>query len=466
MVEVADKEGVKAHDKLRERVSGLTRELDELDIRLRKTCKSFQGAISVLAGMCSPDLAPSANKALNSLKKASNQRTVQPAQLDKAVAEFKAAFLSSTGRTEKSDPEAPPQEVPGEESPARGAAGRHVALALLEGLRLGDADFDAMLERQIVSISGYISKGQVRPAMGAVVDLMGLYRDAQEKRRLGVENALREVLEEVLSTESELTDAFQSAQTKLVEAGRQYDDSLTHSAGQLAKKMSNAGGFDDLKSSVLDHIRSLREGIRSRRANEESLLSQTQKELNQVREVLENTKEQMQQVEKMSERWSREALTDPMTKVLNKRAFSAHLQEAIESLPQSPLSLIVFDIDYFKNINDTFGHQAGDRALKAIAEQAATVLRQNDTLFRYAGDEFVIVLLQTRLKDAAAVAERVRRSAESIRFTWRGEKEKSVSLSLGVSQAQKDDNADSLFQRADEALLEAKQAGRNRVQTK
>jgi diguanylate cyclase len=302
--------------------------------------------------------------------------------------------------------------------------------------------------------------------MGAVVDLMGLYRDAQEKRRLGVENALREVLEEVLSTESELTDAFQSAQTKLVEAGRQYDDSLTHSAGQLAKKMSNAGGFDDLKSSVLDHIRSLREGIRSRRANEESLLSQTQKELDQVREVLENTQEQMQQVEKMSERWSKEALTDPMTKVLNKRAFSTHLQEAIQSLPQNPLCLIVFDIDYFKNINDSFGHQAGDRALKAIAEQAATVLRQNDTLFRYAGDEFVIVLLQTKLKDAAAVAERVRQSAESIRFTWRGEKEKSVSLSLGVSQAQKDDTADSLFQRADEALLEAKQAGRNRVQTK
>ena len=192
-------------------------------------------------------------------------------------------------------------------------------------------------------------------------------------------------------------------------------------------------------------------------------MASTQNELQSVRQTLTDTRQQMQRVEKQSEEYSQAALTDPMTKVWNKRALSQALRELLGRPQVKPFSLIFFDIDYFKHINDTFGHQAGDRALKAIAEHTGKALRQNDTLYRYAGDEFVIVLTETDINSAKEVAERVRKAAENIKFTYRGEKGLMVTVSMGVSQAQTGDTPEVLLERADQALLEAKRAGRNRV---
>jgi diguanylate cyclase (GGDEF)-like protein len=174
----------------------------------------------------------------------------------------------------------------------------------------------------------------------------------------------------------------------------------------------------------------------------------------------------MQKMQEESKRLGKEATTDPMTGVLNKRAFSNLLDKHLANPAAQPVSLIVFDIDYFKRINDRFGHQAGDRALKAIAEQASSSLRGDDVLFRYAGDEFVIVLPKTQTSDAGKVAERVRLAAEKISFSYKGENHISITISLGLSQSIQGDKSDTLFERADQALLEAKEQGRNRVNVK
>jgi len=224
-----------------------------------------------------------------------------------------------------------------------------------------------------------------------------------------------------------------------------------------------AKNLDSLKLSALEHIRALRDHIRAQRAQEKDMLARTQGELDKARENLLNTHQRMEQVEQMSMRLSEEALTDPLTKVWNKRALTSKLTTLLEAAGRGPDSLIVFDIDKFKAINDNFGHQAGDRALKAIAQQAAASLRQHDVLFRYAGDEFVIVLESTPLADAVAVAERVRQAAENIRFTYRSSQELRITVSLGVAQSSPQDTLETLFERADKALYAAKNQGRNRV---
>jgi diguanylate cyclase len=235
--------------------------------------------------------------------------------------------------------------------------------------------------------------------------------------------------------------------------------------GRLVVEIKQAKDLEGLKSRALNHIRALREQIRERERKEKERLEQSKMELASLRETLANTRHRMAKVERLRKKLREDALTDPMTGVWNKRALNERLADALSSRDMQPFGLIVFDIDYFKRINDTYGHQAGDKALGAIAAQTTETLRGSDVLFRYAGDEFVVLLPGTELAEAEAAAERVRQAAQAIAFTYRGKGEVRVSLSLGVTMNREGDDAESIFERADQALLTAKQQGRNRVQT-
>ncbi|HBC56666.1 MAG TPA: hypothetical protein DCZ03_05820 [Gammaproteobacteria bacterium] len=156
--------------------------------------------------------------------------------------------------------------------------------------------------------------------------------------------------------------------------------------------------------------------------------------------------------------------TDPVTDTLNRAAFSATLQQEV-SLAQrggSPLSLIVLDIDNFKLINDSHGHAVGDKALKAASKIILESIRQSDSLFRYGGDEFTIVLRQTASRGACQLAERIRSSIENLSY-FDARRKVNFSVSLGVANFRPQDSEEILFQRADTALMHAKKMGRNQV---
>jgi diguanylate cyclase len=385
---------------------------------------------------------------------------VEPKALAAAVDRLKTALLAVG---EKDDSLVGATEVKGEGVTAGGGPGSHIALAMLEGLRLGQPEFDTHLEQSITLVGDYMQQGRVRPVMGVLADLLDHYRQELDRRRLAAEKALKEVVEEVLTAESEMAAFFQQTRDHLDQAGREHSERLTGQMGRLVQDIGQAANLDQLKSAALDHIRALRDQIREHRAQEQSLLARTQEELSSLQTTLHKTRQRMSQVEQASQVLSSQALTDPLTAIWNKRALTAKLTECLENDAYAPLCLIVFDIDKFKGINDTYGHQAGDRALKAIATQAGANLRSDDILFRYAGDEFVIVLIRAGLEDARAVAERVRQAAEAIRFTWRGSNELRITISLGLAQARPGDSPETFFERADQALLQAKRNGRNQV---
>lgn len=467
MVEVSDDpvklEGDAA---LRDKIGRLSKDLDRLEARNQKVCAAFRGALQAVAGMGGGPHAKAVEKAVKELKKVAAAKSVDASALDKAVDHLRTALLTAPDSRDQSVSVLPDSSSPGQEVGrvlADGEAAGHVALALLEGLRLGHPEYDGQLERAIVQIKGHIQAGQVRPAMALLVDLLDLYRQVQDQARLAAEAALKEVLGEVYATESELADLFQHTQEQISQAGQSYEEKMTSQMGRLVQEVAEAKDLDSLKISALSHIRSMRDHIRAQRAQEKDLLAHTQGELVRLQQSLDSTRQRMEQAEQISQRLSEEALTDPLTQSWNKRAFTAKLNDLLVSGRPTPACLIVFDIDKFKGINDNFGHQAGDRALKAIAQQAAASLRQNDVLFRYAGDEFVIVLESTTLPDALAVAERVRLAAENIRFTYKGSQELRITVSLGVAQSRSGDTPESLFERADKALYVAKGQGRNRV---
>jgi diguanylate cyclase (GGDEF)-like protein/PAS domain S-box-containing protein len=158
--------------------------------------------------------------------------------------------------------------------------------------------------------------------------------------------------------------------------------------------------------------------------------------------------------------------TDSLTGLLNRRALNDMLAHEIDRATRynADLALILCDVDRFKNINDTFGHRAGDRALQAVAETLKSSIRRADIVGRYGGDEFMIIMPETSLAGAHSLAEKIRVAVNKPDFALSGNKRIRLSVSLGVAGCcSSPENIDTLVALADAQLYASKQAGRNRV---
>ena len=158
------------------------------------------------------------------------------------------------------------------------------------------------------------------------------------------------------------------------------------------------------------------------------------------------------------------ALKDPLTGVNNRVGMDSTLLREVELANRygTPLSLIALDVDHFKGINDTYGHAAGDCVLKTIANAALSSIRSTDIIFRFGGEEFIILLSNTAEEGALCLAERIRQHIQMTKCVC-NEAMIAATASLGVACLGKGENIHSLFSRADQALYQAKAEGRNCV---
>lgn len=161
------------------------------------------------------------------------------------------------------------------------------------------------------------------------------------------------------------------------------------------------------------------------------------------------------------------ALSDPLTELNNRRALEWELPRQIHNArsQKTPISLMMLDVDFFKHVNDTYGHLVGDRVLTLLAARLRYNLRFYDTPFRYGGEEFVIILGNTNCQEASRIAQRICRLIGEQPFGIDAGLELQITISGGISTLLDDDDAKgiSLLRRADENLLQAKSQGRNRV---
>ncbi len=206
--------------------------------------------------------------------------------------------------------------------------------------------------------------------------------------------------------------------------------------------------------------------IRALRQTLQSITQVIEKRERRQRETLQQLQGQVHHLMRELEQARRESTTDPLTNLYNRRAFESCLQHtvAVNRLFQYPATLLLVDIDHFKQVNDTYGHAAGDEALRATAERLVRVCkRKSDFVARYGGEEFAVILRETALRDAQKIAQQiidlVRREpvvipdGEPLRIT----------VSIGVAELQPHETPEQWFQRADELLYQAKQSGRDRM---
>lgn len=179
------------------------------------------------------------------------------------------------------------------------------------------------------------------------------------------------------------------------------------------------------------------------------------------------SKQEIEQLQQNLEVVRTESLTDPLTSLANRKCFDGALAKAIATAKEKrePLSLMMADVDHFKQFNDTFGHLTGDQVLRLVAIAMKQNVKGQDITARYGGEEFVIALPNTMLNSALSVADVIRRAvmAKELMKRSTGERLGRVTISIGVALLRPNDSAHSLIGRADHCLYAAKRQGRNRV---
>ena len=187
--------------------------------------------------------------------------------------------------------------------------------------------------------------------------------------------------------------------------------------------------------------------------------------LNDIEYILQLTKQASITIERANvyAEVLKHATLDALTGLNNRRQFEIRLKQEYASATRQkhPLCAIMTDIDFFKSINDTYGHSVGDKVLKSVAQVIKDRLREYDIPSRYGGEEFCILLPQTRIEEANIVAQRLRAAVEKNIIDEN--KKISVTISIGLAQLKEGDTAEDLYKHADKALYEAKERGRNRV---
>lgn len=187
----------------------------------------------------------------------------------------------------------------------------------------------------------------------------------------------------------------------------------------------------------------------------ESRLADLSKERDYYRRIAHKLTKKLEQLETS-------ATIDHLTKALNKSAYDLKVGQAIQDFHRykETSALMVIDIDYFKKINDQYGHKMGDQALISVASAIQACIRSSDSLFRYGGEEFVVLSNKICPENAGNLAEKIRSRIESCCFV---NKDKNITVSIGVALFKVGDTEHSLFERADQAMYTSKHKGRNAV---
>lgn len=231
----------------------------------------------------------------------------------------------------------------------------------------------------------------------------------------------------------------------------------------LEQDISAVNDVNQLKVIISTRLERLRLHMTSLRASEDRLLQHMEKTTATMRGrilLLEKETEGLRE----NLRVSRERmLIDALTGVPNRLALDERLKLELARFRRhkQPLTLAVWDIDHFKDINDIFGHKAGDKALRIVAHKLAAQVRETDFVARYGGEEFIMLFINTSVMDAIDKADSIREAIAGAPFRY-GDKPLRITLSCGLSQLRANETVDQLFERADQALYAAKSGGRNR----
>ena len=338
-----------------------------------------------------------------------------------------------------------------------------VLLAVVDRLRLDD-DAITRLDALRETINASTDAATLAIQAEAVATLVNRYCHRIGEAKAAAERLLRHVtdqLEELAAYLDREGTAHQDGESDR----QQLDSQVIGEIAALGDEVRQAQELGVLQKQVQSRLGSIAGHLREFRQRAETREREWQARTEQMGQRIREMERSAQAMEASLRHEQTLASTDPLTGVANRLVFEQHIAQACLQVARSgeETSLLVLDIDRFKQINDSFGHAAGDRALRIVAEQLRAGLRSDDLLARYGGEEFVVVLIGVGAEPALRVAESLRRRIENLGFHGQ-QRPVRITLSCGVTVLRANDTPDIAFERADTALYRAKRSGRNRCE--
>ena len=267
-------------------------------------------------------------------------------------------------------------------------------------------------------------------------------RGRVERERLELEKFLGTLMDRLSHIEGALEETDSS--TREVFASRQkLDAAIEVQTRDMESCARDATDLGMLKKMVQERVDTIRKRMDEHHDVEQQLVRESQQRMSELMELLHKMEEE----------------TDDLRNQVQEERLEQ--EYARWQRYESPLSVMIVDVDHFKRINDTYGHQAGDKALRIIARELAMAIRKTDFIGRYGGEEIVILMPETPADAALVAADKLRQRIEKCGFHFR-DKKVTITVSCGLSEYREGDTPDEAFERADQALYVAKKQGRNR----
>ncbi|WVM90172.1 diguanylate cyclase [Halopseudomonas pachastrellae] len=329
-------------------------------------------------------------------------------------------------------------------------------LAELQILETQQTARDRLREQVSQGLNWY----ELTAALDALCDLV---LGAQQSRQADFERYLLQLNERLSQFQGNLEEA-QNSYSGSLDAERELSGAIRGQVQVLNDSVRDADDLSSLKANVEARLNSLLENIDKARELREARDSEVAERLSTMVERIQAMEVEAQTFRHHLEEQRQQALIDSLTGLANRSGLQQRMDEEFERWQRygGRLLLVVVDVDHFKSINDRFGHLAGDKVLRLIAQQVSRRLRKTDFIGRFGGEEFVILMPGVSPEQGIVALEELRSGIEGTPFHFKSEPVP-VTISLGFTEFIRDDSLDSAFDRADKAMYQAKELGRNRV---
>ncbi len=338
-----------------------------------------------------------------------------------------------------------------------------VLIRLLERLDI-PSELNNEFETIKQTLTESIPQERFEPILKRIADLIQAMRVQIQQEKGELEQFLQQLTDRLQEIDANIQSHFISHRESF-EGGRTMVGEVNREVESISESVQKASDLNDIKSVVAQRIEIIQKHMELFQQGEQERIIHAEKRVEQLTQQLNVMSSESERLQKQIAEERHQAMIDPLTGIPNRLSYNERIEIEFARWQryQSPLTIAVWDIDKFKNVNDSFGHQAGDRVLSVVAKLLSRQIRQTDFVARFGGEEFVLLMPETPIDNAVTVADTLRISVSEAAFHFRDQKVP-ITISCGLAEFRSGDTITAVFERADNALYKAKNSGRNRCE--
>lgn len=336
-------------------------------------------------------------------------------------------------------------------------------ISLLEKMALpGDLQVEANLIKRKLSqsVDEKIFLSSLEQTVGITADIL----DSVKKEKKEIEDFLKQLTGRLNELDKDIRETARIRELTHLH-GKEMTDVMKVEMTTIEDGINNIKNLDELKTSIQSRVINLRNHVDNFLIKENEKDKQAASIIEQLKKQVKVMEGEAEELKEQIEKERQQTLRDVLTEIPNRLAYDERLNLELANFRRNkdPFTLVVWDIDLFKKVNDSYGHAAGDQVLKLVSSILKKNMRETDFIARYGGEEFVSILPATDVKGAQLITDKLREIIASSKFHFRDEAV-NVTVSSGFAEVKNDEDGEVLFIRADKALYKAKENGRNNCQ--